>query len=337
MNDPAVGDQLDQYQLTELLARGGMASVFRARDLSSGEEVALKIPYFQYESDVVFHQRFLREEEIGQRITHPNIVRVLTPKEKSRLYFAMEFVPGRSLAEVLAEQKPFAKERALSIAIQLCEALAYLEEHGIVHRDVKPGNVHVLPTGEVKLLDFGIALMESARRLTWAGPSHAVGSPDYMAPEQIRGKRGDARTDVYALATLLYEMLTGRLPHEEAGRSALLRSKLHGDPTPPSRPKADIDKALEAVIERGLARDPRDRQGSARQMLSDLRSPASAARPLSSQRRRSRAWPRPGRTSIALAVGLTILAGLGSLVWLSTLRARGERAQGGGPGPVSTR
>ena len=262
---------------------------------------------------------------------------MLTPKEKSRLYFAMEFVPGQSLAEVLAEQKPFAKERALSIAIQLCGALAHLEEHGIVHRDVKPSNVQVLPSGEVKLLDFGIALMESARRLTWAGLSHAVGSPDYMAPEHIRGKRGDARTDVYALATLLYEMLTGRLPHEETGRSALLRSKLRLDPTPPSRHLADIDPALAAVIEKGLARDPRDRQGSARELLHDLRSPEEAARTLPSPRRRSRGWRWPGRTSIALAVVLSILAGLGSLVWLSALRARGERAQGGAPSPASTR
>ncbi len=173
MHDPDAGEQLDRYRLTELLARGGMASVFRAENLDTGQEVVLKVPYIQYESDVVFFQRFQREEQIGQRLRHPGIVRVLETGEKSRLYLAMEYVPGRSLAQVLADEKPFPPERALAVAVQLAEALACLQEHGVVHRDVKPENVRVLPSGDVKLLDFGIALIESARRLTWAGLSHA--------------------------------------------------------------------------------------------------------------------------------------------------------------------
>src|SRR5512140_1672446 len=159
MRDPEVGETLDRFRLTELLARGGMASVFRAADLESGQEVVLKVPYIQYESDVVFYQRFVREEEIGRRIRHPGVVRVLETGEKSRLYLAMEYVPGRSLAQLLEEQKPFPPERALAVAVQLAQALACLQEHGVVHRDVKPENVRVLPSGDVKLLDFGIALI----------------------------------------------------------------------------------------------------------------------------------------------------------------------------------
>jgi eukaryotic-like serine/threonine-protein kinase len=124
----------------------------------------------------------------------------------------------------------------------------------------------------VKLLDFGIALIESARRLTWAGLSHAVGTPDYMAPEQIRGRRGDARTDVYALGTLLYEMLTGHLPHESGDTSAILESKLHGVPTPPSAYLPGLDPALEAIVLHAIAQDPRERYPGALEMVRDLKS-----------------------------------------------------------------
>jgi eukaryotic-like serine/threonine-protein kinase len=317
MHDPGVGEELDRYRLTELLARGGMASVFKAVDLDTGLEVVLKVPYIQYESDVVFYQRFQREEEIGKRLRHPGIVRVLETGEKSRLYLAMEYLPGRSLAQLLAEEKPFAPERALSIALQLAEALACLQEHGVVHRDVKPDNVRVLPGGEVKLLDFGIALLESARRLTWAGLSHAVGTPDYMAPEQIRGRRGDARTDVYALGTLLYEMLTGHLPHESGNAGAVLESKLHGEPTPPSAHLPGLDPALQAIVLRAIALDPRDRYASAQELLRDLRCPSAAplapppATPRSHMTRRRRRW-----LAASLVLG-TILVGLASLVWMS--------------------
>jgi serine/threonine-protein kinase len=320
MGDPEVGEQLDRYRLTALLARGGMASVFRAVDLDTGQELVLKIPYIQYESDVVFYQRFLREEEIGQRIQHPGIVRVLAPREKSRLYLAMEYVPGRSLAEVMAGEKPFAPERAISIACQLADVLACLQQQGVIHRDVKPDNVRVLPSGQVKLLDFGIALIERARRLTWTGLSHALGTPEYMAPEQIRGRRGDARTDVYALGTLLYEMLTGHLPHEAGDAGAVIESKLHGEPTPPSVHLPSLDPALEAVVLRAIAQDPRDRHAGAAELLRDLRYPSAvplAPRPRSrggGLTRRTRRW-----IAASLVVG-TILVGLASLVWLSRPR-----------------
>ncbi len=317
MHDPEVGEQLDQYRLTELLARGGMASVFKAVDLDTGQELVLKIPYIQYESDVVFYQRFEREEEIGQRIHHPGIVRVLAPREKSRLYLAMEYVPGRSLNEVLAAEKPFPSDRAMSIACQLAEALSCLQQHGVVHRDVKPDNVRVLPTGEVKLLDFGIALIESARRLTWAGLSHGIGTPDYMAPEQIRGRRGDARTDVYALGTLLYEMLTGHLPHETGDASAVLESKLHGEPTPPALHLPGLDPALQAIVLRCIAQDPRDRYAGAAELLRDLRCPSAASLETPPRRRRSSLTRRRRRWIAASLVLGTILAGLASLVWLS--------------------
>ncbi|HET7827031.1 MAG TPA: serine/threonine-protein kinase, partial [Anaeromyxobacter sp.] len=274
MRDLLVGDRLDQYQLVELLARSGMASIFKGVDTESGQPVALKIPHVQYESDVVFSERFRREEEMGQRLEHPNIVKILKPREKSRMYMAMEYVDGKSLRAIMREKEPIPTERALDIACQVADALRYLHDNGVVHRDIKPENVLLTADGRVKILDFGIALFASERRLTWMGLSNAVGTPDYMAPEQIRGRRGDPRTDVYAVGTLLYEMLTCNLPYDSANPRALLRAKTTQDPRPPSYFVPGFDPHLEAILLKAIERDPRDRYGSAKQLLEDLRNPA---------------------------------------------------------------
>src|SRR5512142_3139503 len=160
MRDPVAGEKLDQYQLLDLLARSGMASIFKALDTESGQLVALKIPHIQYESDIVFSQRFQREEEVGQRLRHPNVVAVLRPRDKTRMYMALEYVEGKSLRAIMDGKHPIPTERALDIARQVCDALAYLHEHGVVHRDIKPENVLLAAGDRVKILDFGIALFE---------------------------------------------------------------------------------------------------------------------------------------------------------------------------------
>src|SRR5579864_8732303 len=185
MRDAMVGERLDQYELTELLARSGMASIFKAVDQRSGATVALKVPHMQYESDIAFYQRFEREEKIGQKLEHPNIVRVLRPESKSRMYLVMEFAEGNSLRAIIGRRKRLPALEALDIARQICRALAYMHQQGIVHRDLKPENVLITADGQVKLIDFGIAMDEAARRLTWAGLSSTMGTPDYMAPEQV--------------------------------------------------------------------------------------------------------------------------------------------------------
>ena len=316
MRDVCVGDRLDQYQITDLLARGAMGSVFKATDSDSGQAMVLKIPHVQYESDVVFFERFRREEEIGQQTDHPNVVRILTPREKSRMYIAMEFVEGHSLASVLRESGPLPVERALEIARQVCAALVSLHERGIVHRDLKPENIHLTASGQVKILDFGIALLESARRLTWAGLSSVLGTPDYMAPEQIKGRRGDPRTDLYAVGTLLYEMLTGKLPYDRAHPAAILRAKLKEAPTAPSRHVPGLAPALEAIILRAIERDPRDRQDSAAALLEELRHPsATPSRPTAARHRATGRWGLIARRAHAGSSFAAIAAGLASLIW----------------------
>jgi serine/threonine-protein kinase len=319
MHDPVAGDRLDQYELTALLARSGMASIFKARDTFSGATVALKVPHVQLESDVVFYERFNREEQIGQKLDHPNIVRILKPREKSRMYMAMEYVEGRSLRAMMDGKHPLPTEKALDLARQICDALVYLEAHGVVHRDLKPENVLVTASGQAKLLDFGIALSESSRRLTWAGLSSTLGTPDYMAPEQIRGRRGDVRTDVYALGLLLYEMLTCNLPYESANARALLRAKTSDEPRPPSYYVPSFDPSLEAIIMKAIERDPRDRYATAAAMCADLKDPSAVrARDPELGQRRRRASLRARRRVVLSAVIAAILAGLGSLVWLSS-------------------
>lgn len=316
IRDPVAGDRFDQYQLVELLARSGMASIFKAIDTVSGQTVALKIPHIQYESDVVFSERFRREQEVGQRLVHPNVVRVLRPREQSRVYLVMEYVEGRSLRALLGDRHPLSVERALDVARQVCDALVYLHEHGVVHRDVKPENLLVTAEGTVKLLDFGIALFEGQRRLTWMGLSNAVGTPDYMAPEQIRGRRGDPRTDVYAVGMLLYELLTRQLPYDSPTPRALLRAKTNEEPRSPRYWVPDLHPSLEAIILKAIARSPRDRYPSAAALLADLRDPFSVPPIDPAAGARLRRTRRTRRLALVAAL-VALLAGLGSLVWAS--------------------
>ncbi len=274
MREVSVGERLDQYQITELIARSGMASILKAIDTENGHTVALKVPYPQFESDVVFYERFRREEAIGQRLNHPNIIKVLTPRRKSRMYIAMEYVEGASLRALMRDKRAFEPERALNYARQICGALVYMHGEGVVHRDLKPENMLVTDAGQIKIMDFGIALDESARRLTWAGLSTTIGTPDYMAPEQISGRRGDARTDIYSLGMILYEMLTANLPYEGPNVYAIMKAKASEDPQPPSRWVPDLDPKLEEIALHAIERAPRGRYASASEMLADLEDPS---------------------------------------------------------------
>src|ERR1039458_1049526 len=157
MREVGVGEKLDQYELTEVIARSGMASIFKAIDTRSGQTVAIKVPYVQFESDVVFYSRFQREEEVGRRLNNPHIIKVLTPEKKSRMYIAMEYIDGISLRAIMRDLRPMPTEKALDYARQLCEAPAFMKNDGVVHRDLKPENVLVPGDNVLKIMDFGIA------------------------------------------------------------------------------------------------------------------------------------------------------------------------------------
>ena len=225
---------------------------------------------------------------------------MLKPREKTRLYLAMELVDGESLRERLAREGKLPIAEAVRIAGAIADVLDYLHRQGIVHRDLKPENVMLLRDGRLKLLDFGIALDATQQRIDWSGLSQTVGTPDYMAPEQLRGKPGDARTDLYALGAILYEMLTGQVPFPgDEGAHA----KLHEDPPSLRALRPAIPPALETVVLQALARDPERRPGTALELRDQLAHPASVV---------TQAVRAPSGLAARLGPRAMLLVGLGA-------------------------
>jgi serine/threonine protein kinase len=265
------GDQLDHYKIEKLVARSGMASIYRAVDVRSDRPVAVKIPHPEVEADPLFFDRFRREEAIGKKLDHPCIMKVYDDEERDRVYMVMEWVDGRLLRTILIEQKKLPIERAVRITLGICDALEYIHSQGVVHRDLKPENVMVDDQDRVKLIDFGIAGAEGTRRLTFAKITQAMGTPDYISPEQVKSKRGDARSDVYALGVMLYEMLTGDVPFHGPNPFAIMNDRLLNNPIPPRELNPEISPELQEIIYRALERNPANRYPSAKEFASDLR------------------------------------------------------------------
>jgi eukaryotic-like serine/threonine-protein kinase len=264
------GDQLDHYRIESLVARSGMASIFRGTDLRTSNPVAIKVPHPEMESDLIFFERFQREEEIGKKMDHPGVMKVFAEGGRSQLYMVMEWVEGRLLRQILTEQKKLPPERAVHIAIGICNALDYIHSHGVAHRDLKPENIMVDAKDNIKLIDFGIAANAGSRRITFAKLSQVMGTPDYISPEQVKGKRGDARSDIYALGVMLYEMLTGKTPFQGPNAFAIMNDRLLNNPVPPRELDPEISPQLQEIIYRALERDPAKRYATAREFAWDL-------------------------------------------------------------------
>ena len=263
------GSQIDSYRIEAPVARSGMASIYRATDLRDNRIVALKIPHPDMEADPVLFDRFQREAGIGEKLCHPKVMRVFGGEERSRVYMVMEWCEGRLLRQILAEG-PIPHDRAIRIVIGVLEALEYIHANGVVHRDLKPENIMVDAEDNIKLIDFGIASDSAARRLTYANFTAALGTPDYISPEQVKGKRGDGRSDIYSMGVILYEMLSGKLPFSGPSPLAAMNDRLLNHPTPPRVADPSISPQLQEILYRALERDPKNRYAKAQEFAWDL-------------------------------------------------------------------
>jgi serine/threonine protein kinase len=271
-----------RYQVEEVLARGGMAEVFLARDVRLGRPVALKVLATRLSSDESFVARFRREAQAAAALSHPNIVPVFDWGEAQGSYFiAMEYVPGRTLAELITDEAPLSAERTALIGAQIAAALAAAHRHGVVHRDIKPANVIIGAEGTVKVTDFGIAHLTAYAdsRLTATGT--VLGTPAYLSPEQAEGRAIDGRADLYSLGVVLYELATGTLPFRGESTPALVQQHVFAPLEPPRLRNPAVPATLAAVITEALAKDPDDRPQSAEQFEGRLR--ALTARETSSE------------------------------------------------------
>lgn len=264
------GEMLDHYRIDALVGRGGMSELYKATDTRAGRDVALKVPLPEMQSDPVLFERFKREEEIGQLLDHPGIVKTFNGEERSRVYMVMEWAEGRLLRAILNEQGKLPIERAVAITLHICDALDAMHKHGVVHRDLKPENIMVDSRDGIKLIDFGIAMKEDARRLTFVNLSATLGTPDYIAPEQVKGQRGDQRSDIYAMGIMLYEMLAGQVPFTGPSPLAAMNERLQHDAPAVRALNPEVSPALEEIVYRALEREPRHRYATASEMTWDL-------------------------------------------------------------------
>ncbi len=252
-----IGDAFDQYQILEHIARGGMSDIYRAYDLVNRRDVAIKVPEASIMGDPAQFERFQRELEVLNTLSHPAILKGLGSGRYNRVpYLVTEYQPGQSLRQLIDESAPLPFEQAVGLARKIADGMAYCHANGILHRDLKPENIILTAEGQPVIMDFGLALTKKAHRVTFSNLTATMGTPDYMAPEQIEGQRGDARTDIYALGTILFEMLAGRTPFTGDNQLAVMAQHMNAAIPRLDRLQVGVPVGLAAVVARCLQRDP---------------------------------------------------------------------------------
>jgi eukaryotic-like serine/threonine-protein kinase len=303
-----------RYELDGIVGRGGMAEVYRARDLRLDRVVAVKTLREDLARDQTFQARFRREAQSAASLNHPSIVAVYDTGEDNTgmshvPFIVMEYVDGRTIRDLLRDDRRLLPERALEITDGVLRALDYSHRAGIVHRDIKPGNVMLNRQGEIKVMDFGIARAVADTQATMTQTAQVIGTAQYLSPEQARGERVDSRSDLYSVGCLLYELLTGRPPFMGDSPVAIAYQHVRENPVPPSRLDPELPPWADAIVLRAMEKDPNDRYQSAADMRSDIQRalsgfPVAAALPMT----QSYAHPSPGTRRLE-TVGQTQVQG----------------------------
>lgn len=261
----------NMYSILKVVAKGAMGGVFKAKTLTTQEIVAIKVPLEGYDKELSSVQRFAQSEKIQNMLDHPHIVKAYIPDhKKSMLYLIMEFVDGPSLEYMLSQRKRLEIQEVIDLSLQMCSVLQYLQEHGIVHHDIKPSNIIILDNKILKLTDFGISFSESLKTEIWASLCSVGGTPAYIAPEKVRDHAiNDYRSDIFSLGVLMYLMSTGRLPFS-GSLEEIIGAQITQNFLSPSVLNTRIHPVLEKIILRCLSPDPKDRYQTARELSSDL-------------------------------------------------------------------
>jgi serine/threonine-protein kinase len=271
---PETGSVIEnRYTLVRPLGQGGFSRVFLASDQETGSLVVLKFPDLAQIGDPAVYERFRREMAIAKLLDHPDLPGAVAMSEGNPPFLVLKYVAGESLVRVMAERGRFPVAETVAMVAGLLEALDYCHQRGVYHRDLKPENLLVSPDGRLKIIDFGIAMLEGGPRVTWRGFSGLMGTPEYMAPEQIKGERGGARTDIYAAGCLTYHLLAGRPPFTGDNPLAVMHQHLTSEPEALTTVRRDVPPGLWSCLRRATRRRKEERYATAGEMAADLRSP----------------------------------------------------------------
>ncbi len=269
------GQKLGRYTIAHPLGHGGMSNVYLAHDDQEDRSVVLKFPHEELLGDIASYERFTREVKIGKLLTHDNIQNLYElARVNNNEFLVLEYIDGITLREYLRQREkgrsPSDYREAVDFGLQIAKALSYAHENHVAHRDLKPENVIITPENKAKVMDFGIASIQGARRVTWGPMTAQVGTPDYMSPEQIQGGRGDSRTDVYALGMIMYEFIAHQMPYDGDNALAVMNQHVTMKAPPLHFFREDVPAPLEEIIMKAIRRNPQDRWQSMKEMISAL-------------------------------------------------------------------